>query len=153
MVKQYGLWGIDVIRVFAECDLSAVMEIWLEGNFSAHPFISEKYWMVHYDMVKDALPQAEVYVYEDEISRRIQGFIGLQDEYIAGLFVRKAYRAKGIGRMLLEHAKGLKAILRLCVYCKNSGAVQFYLSQGFVQHGKSIDNETSEEELSMVWKK
>ena len=31
------------------------------------------------------LPQAEVYVYEDD--KMIQGFIGVSDEYIEGIFV------------------------------------------------------------------
>ena len=40
-------------------------------------------------MVKKILPQAEIYVYEDNVTKEINGFIGLTDNYIAGLFVKK----------------------------------------------------------------
>ena len=57
-----------------------VAEIWLEGNLNAHCFIPAQYWRDNFELVKELLGQAEVYVYEDD--RQIQGFIGLNDEYI-----------------------------------------------------------------------
>ena len=56
-----------------------VAEIWLEGNLNAHCFIPAQYWRDNFELVKELLGQAEVYVYED--ARQIQGFIGLNDEY------------------------------------------------------------------------
>lgn len=35
------------------------------------------------DLVKEMLPQAEVYVYENDC--QIEGFIGLNDEYMEGI--------------------------------------------------------------------
>lgn len=142
-----------MVRAFAARDLPEVLEIWMEGNMAAHHFIEEHYWTDCYEMVKDALPRAEVYVYEDEASNRIRGFIGLQDDYIAGLFVNEVSRSKGIGRMLLDHAKHKKAMLRLNVFCRNLRGVQFYLRQGFEIQGKATDDSTREEEFSMVWRK
>lgn len=52
-----------------------VAEIWLEGNLNAHCFIPAQYWRDNFELVKELLGQAEVYVYED--ARQIQGFIGL----------------------------------------------------------------------------
>ena len=60
-----------------------VAEIWLEGNLNAHCFIPAQYWRDNFELVKELLGQAEVYVYED--ARQIQGFIGLNDEYIEGM--------------------------------------------------------------------
>ena len=48
-----------VIRVFNENDLYAVMQIWFDTNIITHNFISKSYWIDHYDMVKEILPQAE----------------------------------------------------------------------------------------------
>ena len=45
---------------------------------SATLFISEQYWISNYERVKEMLPQAEVYVYEDD--KMIQGFLGVRDE-------------------------------------------------------------------------
>ena len=76
-----------------ELDISKiddVMKIWLEANISAHDFIIEDYWMANYDYVKNALPEATVYAYEDK--NEIKGFIGIIEEYIAGLFVSNQYQ-------------------------------------------------------------
>ena len=67
-----------MIRVFNENDLYAVMQIWFDTNISTHNFISKSYWIDNYDMVKEILPQAEVYVYENELTNQIEGFIGLK---------------------------------------------------------------------------
>ncbi|WP_204246068.1 GNAT family N-acetyltransferase [Eubacterium sp. An3] len=55
-----------MIRQFVPEDLDEVMQIWLKTNQEAHNFISTDYWSSHYDMVKEMLPQAEIYVYEKD---------------------------------------------------------------------------------------
>lgn len=84
-----------MIRLFEFRDLNRIMEIWLEGNIKAHPFIKEKFWKQNYETVRSVLPNAEVYVFEED--GEIQGFIGMDAEYIAGLFVAEGYRGQGIG--------------------------------------------------------
>ena len=54
-------------------------DIWLKTNLEAHDFIPGQYWTSNYEAVKKMLPQAEVYVYED--NKIIQGFVGVRDEY------------------------------------------------------------------------
>ena len=39
----------------------------------------------NYELVKEMMSQSEVYVYEDD--KMIQGFVGLNAEYIEGIFV------------------------------------------------------------------
>ena len=73
-----------MIRKFQESDTTQVMEIWLNGNKDAHSFIPPEYWESHREMVREQLLQAEVYVYKT--AGTIQGFIGIQDEHIAGIF-------------------------------------------------------------------
>ena len=55
-----------MIRKMEEKDISDVLQIWLETNIKAHSFIDKEYWTGNYEMVKQILPEAEVYVYEDE---------------------------------------------------------------------------------------
>ncbi|MCI8510426.1 MAG: GNAT family N-acetyltransferase [Lachnospiraceae bacterium] len=126
------------------------MRIWLEANQQAHDFISPDYWQENYKTVRELLPQAEVYIYETAPSE-IKGFIGLLENYIAGIFVDKAARSTGIGKRLLEHAKEKKKELTLHVYAKNEGAVQFYLREGFQIREKKVDADTGAEEFLMVW--
>ena len=75
------------------------------------------------------LPQAEVYVYEDD--KIIQGFIGINDEYIEGIFVSDEMQSCGIGKLLLDYIKNKKIRLRLNVYQKNARALSFYQREGF----------------------
>ena len=44
-----------------EKDISDVLQIWLETNIKAHSFIDKEYWTGNYEMVKQILPEAEVY--------------------------------------------------------------------------------------------
>ena len=96
-----------------------VAEIWLEGNLNAHSFLPAQYWRDNFEQVNELLGQAEVYVYEDD--RQIQGFIGLNDEYIEGIFVSDEMRSQGIGKLLLDFVKNRKAKLSLCVSKEHTG--------------------------------
>ena len=121
-----------MIRKFESRDLDAVMQIWLHGNLDAHAFVPADFWTGHFDMVRDMLPQAELYVHEDADTRQIDGFIGLTENHIEGIFVAKAARSKGIGKALLDHVKPLKPSLTLSVYQKNERALAFYRREQFV---------------------
>ena len=140
-----------MIRVFKENDISVVMQIWLDTNIKTHSFVSKCYWMDNYDMVKKIMPQAEIYVYEDNITNQIEVFIGLMDNYIAGLFVKEGVQSKGIGKQLLNYAKGIKSNMRLSVYNKNIRAIKFYQREQFVIQSENTDDNTNEKELIMVW--
>ena len=74
-----------MIRKMQNIDINRVADIWLKTNLKAHYFIPEQYWTSNYELVKEMLLQAEVYVYEDD--KMIQGFVGLNAEYIEGIFV------------------------------------------------------------------
>lgn len=142
-----------MIRAFNENDLNDIMEIWLDTNIKAHCFIPKEYWTYNYEMVKSALPQAEVYVYEDDTTKQIYGFIGLSNDYIEGIFVREAVQSNGIGKQLLDFAKSIKYNMSLCVYQKNTRAIQFYKREQFVIQSENMDENTNQKEYVMVWKK
>lgn len=142
-----------MIRNLKENDLFVVMQIWLDTNIIAHRFIPKKYWIDNYAMVKDTLPQAEIYVYEDDNTSQIGSFIGLTDNYIEGIFVREAIQSKGIGKQLLNYAKEIKSSLRLNVYQKNTRAITFYQREQFVIRSEIIDDSTNEKEFIMTWSK
>lgn len=89
-----------MIRLFEFRDLDKIMNIWLEGNLEAHSFIDAEYWNKNFDSVKSVLPNAEVYVYEE--AGEILGFIGMDAEYIAGIFVAAGHKGQGIGHQLIE---------------------------------------------------
>lgn len=140
-----------MVRQYATDDIDTVMKIWLDTNIQTHYFISADYWTCNFDMVKEILPHAEIYVHEDDGTKQIDGFIGLNDTYIEGIFVKKAAQSKGIGKQLLDYAKEVKSTLRLSVYQKNEKAIQFYLREEFCSQAECVDENTGEKELIMVW--
>ena len=138
-----------MIRKFETKDLDEVMSLWLHVNIEAHSFVEEDYWKKNYEMIRELIPKAEVYVAEE--NQKIQGFIGLTDDYIAGIFVKAEEQSKGIGSELLHIAMALKDQLYLNVYRKNAGAMKFYQRCGFIIVSQEIDEDTSEEEYTMEW--
>ena len=119
-----------MIRRMEPADTERVSEIWLEANREAHGFIPASYWEENFQMVKEMLPLAEVYVWED--TGGVQGFVGLNGDYIEGIFVSGSRRSAGIGRQLVDHCKEIRSSLRLKVYEKNRRAAAFYLREGFL---------------------
>lgn len=136
-----------MIRKFETQDLGTVMQIWLHGDLDAHAFIAASFWRGHFEIVRDMLPQAELYVHENEATRQIDGFIGLTENHIEGIFVAKAARSKGVGKSLLEYAKSCKPYLTLSVYQKNERAIAFYRREQFVVQAEGIDEDTNEAEI------
>ena len=140
-----------MIRRLQKPDIDTVSDIWLEANRDTHDFIPAEYWENEFLPVKEMLLQAEVYVYTDEYKNEIEGFVGLDQEYIAGIFVRKEARSKGIGKALLDFVKGKKQELALNVYQKNERAVRFYERERFYIVESTMDESTGEKEYLMRW--
>lgn len=138
-----------MIRSLQKADINRVADIWLDTNLKAHSFISAQYWESNYELVKEMLSQAEVYVYEDD--QKIQGFIGLSDKYIEGIFVSEKMQSQGIGKLLLNYIKDRKDVLRLNVYQKNTRAIHFYQREGFEIQCEGLDEATGEKDYVMIW--
>ena len=138
-----------MIREFRILDTEQVMNLWLTGNEDAHSFVPNEYWHSHYSEVQEAILQANVFVYDTD--GKIQGFIGMMNEYIAGIFVDKSSRSHGIGTQLLNYVKQKYDNLSLEVYTKNTRAVSFYLKENFSILSETIDEDTGEKEYIMTW--
>lgn len=142
---------MDIIRKFQDFDLKRVMRIWYDGNLEAHDFIDPEYWDRNFGYVRRALPQAEVYVYE--INGFVVGFIGIDEGYIAGLFVDKEYRGMGIGTKLIEYVKEKYDFFTLHVFENNYGAVTFYQNRGLLIKEESVHEDLGEVEYLMYYRK
>lgn len=137
-------------RKFKASDLDQVMEIWLNCNIEAHPFVKQQYWCEHFQEVRKALLQSNVLVAES--GDQLVGFAGLQENYLAGIFIKKGFRNQGIGSQLLTVIQQNHASLTLYVYVKNESAYHFYQQHGLKVIKKQID-ETGNEEYMMQWNK
>ena len=108
------------------------MRIWLDANLDAHPFVSAAFWHENFEYAKAQIPKAETYV--DEKNGIVAGFIGLNGNYIEGLFVKKEFRSSGIGIALLDQ-----------------NAVAFYIKNGFSVKEKL--GSAPADEYAMLWEK
>ena len=138
-----------MIRKLQKADIMKVADIWLDTNIKAHNFILAQYWESNYEPVKEMLLQAEVYVYESDGEK--QGFIGLNGEYIEGIFVCDKLQSQGIGKLLLDFIKERRTGLSLNVYEKNTRAIHFYQREVFEIQDEGIDEATGEKDYVMIW--
>ena len=107
-----------MIRKLRKADVNRVAKIWLDTNIKAHYFISVQYWKNNFELVKELLLQTTVYVYED--NQGIWGFIGLNDEYVEGIFVSDEMQSHGKRKALLNFAIDIRCKLLLNVYQNNT---------------------------------
>ena len=141
-----------MIKEFKIENLEEVMEIWLQTNINAHDFIERGYWINNFDLVKKLLPDAKVYIFEED--NIIKGFIGvIEDGYIAGLFVKEEYQREGIGEKLIKYIKPKYNQLKLDVYSKNKNAIKFYLKNNFKIVNEKNNEDTNELEYEMIFSK
>lgn len=138
-----------MIRKFENSDIDDIMQIWKNVNIEAHNFISKEYWENDYDYVRNILPKAEIYVYVD--NNEIIGFIGMNENYIEGIFVNTNSQHRGIVTALLNKVKENGKNLTLSVYQKNTNAINFYKKNDFKITSKSINKATNEIEYTMTW--
>ncbi|AOR25131.1 GNAT family N-acetyltransferase [Clostridium taeniosporum] len=132
--------------------LDEVMKIWLDTNIDAHNFIPKEYWINNFNLVKQMLPSADIYVFDE--NNVIKGFIGIiESGYIAGLFIRKNYQREGIGKKLLEYCESKYPYITLDVFVKNKNALNFYYKNNFKVLRKHINEETNEFEYTMCLSK
>ena len=101
--------------------------------------------------MKRALPEAEVYVYE--INGFVAGFVGVDEGYIAGLFVDREYRGMGIGTKLMDYIKEKYDFFTLHVFENNYGAVTFYENRGLLKKEESVNEDLGEVEYLMYYRR
>ena len=140
-----------MIRKMEYQDLEAAIEVWQKANRQAHGFLLAYFWGQRRAQIKTALQQQEVYVAVEE--GRLVGLIGLRRDWVHGLFVLPDCQGRGIGRRLLETLKQRRPQLWLQVYSKNQRALAFYLREGFQICRRSLDGDSNEVKLTLLWQR
>ncbi|MCZ6661344.1 MAG: GNAT family N-acetyltransferase [Actinobacteria bacterium] len=118
-------------------DHGMLLDIWLRSVRATHTFLSEEDIQSILPLVRDhALKELEVSVLvTDEGS--IVGFMGLSGNKMEALFLAPEFFRQGGGRLLVEHARELKGVLRVDVNEQNPQARKFSESLGFFVEGRS----------------
>lgn len=132
-------------------NLDSIINIWYQANKKAHNFIFPNYWENNLELVKSLIPNSTVYIYKEQ--KEIEGFVGIKENYIEGLFVKDDCQRQGIGTKLLEYCKKEYEYLELDVYIENNNAVSFYLKNKFIILEEKTNKDTNKKEYKMRWKK
>ncbi len=144
------------IRRAGPADAPAIAEIWLRSfgatyDFPpAHPDDDVRRW------VRDELvPTTETWVAVDEASARIVGFMALDADDLAQLYLDPGWLRRGIGSRLVSLAKARRpGGLGLYTFQANAGARAFYERHGFrvVWFGDGSANEERQPDLRYTWR-
>lgn len=78
------------------------------------------------------------------------GFLALEGDEVDKLYVDGPARGRGLGKLLLDHAKGQVARLGLWTFQANTGARRFYAREGFCEV-RLTDGAGNEEKLPDAW--
>lgn len=141
-----------MIRKYKDNDLNDILKIWLDASIVSHNFIEEIYWVSKLEDMKQVyIPKSKTYIYQDEETKEVLGFVSMVNNYLAAIFVHPQHWGKGIGRALMEKVKSEHTKIELNVYAKNARSVSFYEHHGFTVVQEKIDENTGHLELSMVF--
>lgn len=119
------------IRQYAKNDENRIIDIWVQSNALAHPFLPPEFVSkVKKDMREIYLPNTKSWVYEEKGT--IVGFISMIENEIGGLFVIPNYHSKGIGTQLVDFVSNYYKVLEVEVFKKNNIGRKFYAKYGFI---------------------
>lgn len=108
-----------------------MFRIWHDAVRATHDFLSEEDFRFFEGLVRDQYIPATSFWCAVDGSDHPLGFLGMTDAKIDALFVAPPAHGRGIGRALVDHARGLASSLTLDVNAQNAGAVAFYQRLGF----------------------
>ncbi len=129
--------GLPPIRLSTEADIPDLYRVWRASVDATHDFISADD-LDFYDGLFRSLYLAQVRPWLAlAADGRPAGLMGLTGPKIDALFVDPAFHRQGIGRHLIAHALTLHRQLMVDVNEANSGAIAFYINQGFRTYGRS----------------
>ena len=138
-----------MIREYIPADADEIARIWGAANALAHPFLTEAFVAQEAENLRNIyLPNAETWVIEQDGSP--VGFIALIGAEIGGLFLLPSLHGQGLGKALLDHARGLKGPLTVEVFRRNAIGRKFYNRQNFVETERYLHEPTSEDVIRMA---
>jgi len=120
-----------------DADFARVVEVWEASVRATHHFVTEADILVFRPLVWDGLRNVEHLLAVRDGAGRVVGFIGVEGDEVAMLFVHPDWRGHGIGRRLLRHAVAALGATRLDVNEQNEQALGFYRRMGFTVVGRS----------------
>jgi putative acetyltransferase len=118
-------------------------ELWEASVRATHDFVTEADLDVFRPLVRASLGQIEHLAGLRADDGLLIGFVGVAEGNVEMLFLDPAYRGRGGGSLLLDHARTVFAATSVDVNEQNPQAVGFYLRHGFRVVSRSETDATS----------
>jgi len=147
-MPQTEAQGEGVIRPYDPRDRDALLAVWAESAAVAHPFWTPATLeQERREIASKYLPVAETWVFER--AGAVVGFISLLGDEVGGIFVAPRYHGQGIGRALMDQARGSRDRLELDVFEANRIGRSFYAAYGFRVVAERMDEATGQRVLRL----
>lgn len=136
---------MPLIRPPHAAERGDLLALWERSVRATHHFLAEKDIAFYRPMVREFLASPlEIWVAAADTVNTPLGFMGLDIASastlgwkLEALFVDPARSRRGVGSLLIRHARLLKGRLDLDVNEQNPGARAFYTRLGFIETGRS----------------
>ena len=127
-----------LIEIANRQDFPALLVIWEAAVRATHHFLPEAILQdIKAQLIPDYFPQVQLFIVRRKADGQILGFAGIAEQKLEMLFVSPEQHRLGVGKALLHYVIRQHAVNAVDVNEQNPQAVTFYLSQGFVQSGRS----------------
>jgi len=137
-----------MIRPCTSGDIEELLDVWYRASLIAHRFLTEEFFEdERTEIVERWLPSAETNVYEAD--GRVVGFIALIGNEVGAIFVDPDHQGRGIGRVLMDHARRSRPFLELDVFEANGIGRRFYDAYGFQVVDRHVNDRTGHFELRL----
>lgn len=124
----------------AEHELPRLVAIWSSAVEATHDFLEPgDREEIERALIPDYFPA--VHLVSAELDGQTVGFSGVADGNLEMLFVDNAFRGRGVGGTLLDHAIAEHGVRRVDVNEQNTQAVAFYEHAGFRVRDRSETDE------------
>ncbi|GAA1689353.1 GNAT family N-acetyltransferase [Kribbella yunnanensis] len=131
------------IGVVRAGEFGRAAELWEASVRATHDFVTEADLDVFRPLVREAIAGIpQLAGLRDEVGYLI-GFVGVAEGNVEMLFLDPAYRGRGGGTLLLDHACKEFAATAVDVNEQNAQAVGFYEQYGFTLVGRSERDSTN----------
>lgn len=117
-------------------DFPRIIEVWEASVRATHHFVAESDIQLFKSLTEKALPDLNLTCVRDEAGA-VVGFMAVEADDVAALFIEPSWRGHGVGRRLMTYAINTLHATTVDVNEQNEQAVGFYLRMGFEVAGRS----------------
>jgi putative acetyltransferase len=144
-----------IVRNLCDYDLVATADLWFRSWHAAFPDLSHpmphEAW--HARLRDDIVPRCVCRIVT--LGPTIIGFLAVElcSATLEQLFVDPSHQGRGVGKMLIDHAKQISPSgLKLTTLQRNAAAAKLYVREGFLRADTGINPVNGFPNIEYIWR-